>query len=82
MLRISGFFYIIYIICSIFFAEHHLQALSGDMLPVNVFPKYGTFDGSWKVDTAACEKRGVEVFVPALKGETTRLPMCLGEVTG
>jgi len=52
------------------------------MLPVNVFPKYGTFDGSWKVDTAACEKRGVEVFVPALKGETTRLPMCLGEVTG
>ena len=59
-----------------------INAQAGDLLPVSVFAKYGTADGSWEVGTAAYEKRGVEAFVPAWKGGTTRLPSVSGRVPG
>ncbi|MCR5473507.1 MAG: pyruvate:ferredoxin (flavodoxin) oxidoreductase [Prevotella sp.] len=42
-----------------------INAQAGDLLKVSDFVKHGTVDGSWEVGTAAYEKRGVEVFVPA-----------------
>ncbi|MBR6981438.1 MAG: pyruvate:ferredoxin (flavodoxin) oxidoreductase [Prevotella sp.] len=41
-----------------------INAQAGDLLPVSVYTKFGTTDGSWEVGTAAYEKRGVEAFVP------------------
>ncbi|MCH5177676.1 MAG: pyruvate:ferredoxin (flavodoxin) oxidoreductase, partial [Prevotellaceae bacterium] len=41
-----------------------INAQAGDLLPVSVFAKHNTVDGSWEVGTSAYEKRGVEAFVP------------------
>ena len=59
-----------------------INAQAGDLLKVSDFVKHGTVDGSWEVGTAAYEKRGVEAFVPAWKGGTTRLPSVSGRVPG
>lgn len=42
-----------------------MNRMQGDRIPVSVFQKYATFDGSWPSGTSKYDKRGDSLFVPS-----------------